>query len=66
MADELIQVKRPWQSRTVILNLVLAVSAFFVGGNAFVQAHLAEFGMGWGILNIILRSVTKDKISLGD
>lgn len=65
--------KKPWQSKTLLLNGALGVLAFvalFVPGaeaaQAFINGHGAEIGMVWSILNIILRAVTKDKISLGE
>ncbi len=66
-------VKKPWQSKTILLNAVLGLAAFvaiFIPGaesvKAFIDVHAVQIGLGWSVLNMILRAVTKDKISLGD
>lgn len=65
--------KKPWQSKTMLLNavagLVGAVALFVPGASVvteFLAAHAAELTMVWGILNMIVRTVTKDKIALVD
>ena len=65
--------KKPWQSKTMVLNALLglasAVALFWPAANVvpqFVQAHGAEVGMVWALLGIVLRAVTKDRISLID
>lgn len=67
------ETKKPWQSKTVVLNAVVgllaAVAAFVpaaAGAQAWIGAHAVEIGMGWSILNVVLRAVTKDKISLSE
>lgn len=67
------QVKKPYLSRTIIVNTLLGVISavsLFVPAAApvaeFIKSHAAEIGMVWGILNIILRAITKDKIQLQD
>lgn len=67
------ETKKPWLSKTVIVNavmgVVMAVAAFYPPAKVvsdFISAHAAEIGMVWGILNIILRAITKDKISLSE
>ena len=67
------ETKPAWTSKTIIVNAVLgmlAAVAVFVPGaevaRAWIGAHGAEIGIGWSILNIVLRAITKDKISLGD
>lgn len=65
--------KKPWQSKTLLTNGVLGLVGFvalFIPGaelvQTFMSAHASEIAMVWSILNIVLRAVTKDKISLGD
>ena len=67
------EVKRPWQSKSMVLNGVLGLlsaAALFMPGAeslaAWINGHAAEVGMAWGVLNIVLRAVTKDKIGLHD
>lgn len=54
--------KKPWQSKTLIANLILAVLAFFPAVKDHVTAE--QLGMIFAIVNAGLRLVTKDKISL--
>lgn len=57
--------KKPWQSKTLWINLAVAVSALFVpGGTDWISAHPVEITVGFSVLNIVLRLVTKDKISI--
>lgn len=65
--------KKPWQSKTLVVNAVLglvAAVALFVPGalvvKDFIVGHALEIGMGWSILNLALRAITKDAISLVD
>lgn len=65
--------KKPWTSKTIVVNAVLgivaAVAVFMPGAQSFhdfITGHAAEIGMGWSILNIVLRTITKDKVSLSD
>lgn len=65
--------KRPWQSKTLFVNGVMgglsALALFWPGASGLAEwlnGHAAEVGMAWGILNIVLRAVTKDKVSLSD
>lgn len=52
------------QSKTVIVNALIALSAFIPSVQSFVQAHPTEVLLGIGILNGILRYVTKGKVVL--
>lgn len=65
--------KKPWQSKTIIVNAVLglmaALAVFMPGASevsAWIGAHGGEIAVGWSILNVLLRLITKDKISLVD
>ncbi len=65
--------KSPFQSKTIILNSVMAIlmglSAFMPGSNtvlAFLRDHGAEIATIWSILSIGLRMVTNGKITLVD
>lgn len=59
--------KKPWQSKTMWLNALGAVSALFIPGvAAWISAHPAELTMVWAGLNMALRYLSKDKITLGD
>lgn len=53
---------KPWYASKVVLgNIFMAVAMVlcqfpaFAGVGEFINTHFAEFGMGWGMLNIFLR-----------
>ena len=65
--------KKPWQSKTVWLNVImgvsLALSSLVPGGLAvhdWVGAHMDLIGMVWAGANVVLRFISKDKLSLED
>jgi hypothetical protein len=65
--------KKPWQSKTVWVNVVMGVSLALAplvpGGQAiheWVGGHLDLIGMVWAGLNVALRFITKERITLGD
>lgn len=58
--------KKPWFSRTIIFNILFAASALYPPVSDWLKSHVEILGMVWGGLNVVLRLVTKDKISLGD
>lgn len=66
-------VKKPWQSKTILLNAVIgvciALSPFMPGGQIvadWIRAHMETVGLVWMVLNIALRAITKGKIVLVD
>lgn len=65
--------KKPWQSKTIVVNAVLglmaALAVFMPGANdvaSFINSHGGEIAVGWSILNVLLRLITKEKITLVD
>jgi hypothetical protein len=63
--------KKPWQSKTILVNGVLGLAAFiclFWEGAAvvkpWVEANAMSIGMFWSVANIVLRAISKDKIGL--
>lgn len=65
--------KKPWQSKTMLLNgiggLVLFVGLFVPGAevvDSFIKLNATTIGMVWSVLNMVLRAMTKDKIVLVD
>jgi hypothetical protein len=66
-------VKKPWLSKTIILNFILGAIAAaipFVPAlhvvSDWISANVALVGVVWSALNIALRFITKDKIVLVD
>lgn len=57
--------KKPWQSKTILLNFICATSALFIPSvGEWVNAHPLEVTSLFSILNIVLRVISKDKISI--
>lgn len=56
--------KAPYKSKTLWVNLLMAVAAFFPAAQAVIQNHPEAVMAGFGIINMVLRLVTKDKIGL--
>lgn len=65
--------KKPWFSKTIIINAILGVcvglSPFIpalAGVGEFFKVNAIMIGTLWSVLNIILRAISKDTISLED
>lgn len=65
--------KKPWQSKTVILNMILAGLGFVayfwpgaIGIENWIHANDTLIASIWGLLNVILRFASKDSISLSE
>lgn len=57
--------KKPWKSKTLILNLIVAILAVaYPPAVSFIQANSELVMALFAGLNMILRLVTKDKIGL--
>jgi hypothetical protein len=67
------ETKAPWQSKTMVVNALLGLAscvALFLPAAKGLADLLASnaplVGAVWALLNIVLRAVTKEKISLTD
>lgn len=65
------QTKKPWQSRTMVVNGIMGLVAFvalFVPGaeavKTFIESNAEGITMVWAVLNMALRFITKEKVSL--
>lgn len=53
--------KKPWESKVVVMNVIMAVAMILVqfpqlaSAGDFLKQYFAEAGMGWAIINIVLR-----------
>ena len=56
--------KKPWLSKTILTNLLIAILAFFPGVSDFVASNPQIVIAFWSITNIVLRWISKDKIQL--
>jgi hypothetical protein len=59
---------KPWfLSKTIWSNLLLGLAmmlgAFVPSVAEFIRTYFAEAGVGWALLNIILRVITKKELS---
>jgi hypothetical protein len=65
--------KKPWESKTIVIaaivGILTSIVPFFPGLSAFqdwINSNGVLIGAGWSVLAIVLRSVTKDAVSLQD
>lgn len=57
--------KPAWQSKTLIVNAVLALSALFLPSvGDWVQGHGTEVGLVFAGLNMVLRLLTKKPVDI--
>lgn len=58
--------KKWYQSKTMLTNILfglgMVVGVFVPSVQSFIQEYFQEAGMGWALLNIVLRLVTKEEI----
>lgn len=59
--------KKPLYSRTLWVNLIMAVSALFIPGvGSWMSGNIETVTIIFTGINMLLRLVTKNKISLND
>ena len=59
--------KKPYQSKTLIVNALVAVLALVApGASEFISAHPGEVAVAFSMINMALRLISKDKISLSE
>lgn len=64
MAEKILETKKPWQSKTVWMNLIVAVAAFFPTAQEWIASNPEAFAGIITVLNMGLRLASKDKVSL--
>lgn len=59
-------VKKPWLSKTLWTNLILAVAAMFwpAAGDAIAN-HPEVAAIVWSGINMLLRFISKDQLQIG-
>jgi len=60
---------KPWYlSKTILVNifmgLAMIIGSFKPSVADFIKVYFAEAGTAWAFINIILRAISKDKLSL--
>ena len=59
--------KKPWQSKTIIMNFVLAASALlYPPVSEWISANPVAVASAWAVLGILVRLITRDRVSLGE
>lgn len=58
--------KKPWLSKTLIMNAVVALAAFYPPAAEFVKANAEMCLMSLGMVGMALRMFTKGAISLSE
>ncbi len=57
-----------WQSKTILVNILMGLAMILAQFNPsaaeFIKQYLGEAGTAWAIINIVLRLISKDKISI--
>lgn len=56
--------KKPWESKTNWVALIVAVSAFFPPVQAWIAANPDVFAQVIGGIFFVLRMITKDKVAI--
>ncbi len=56
--------KKPWQSKTNYVALVIAIAAFFPQVQLFIAANPEAFASGVSVVFMILRQISSGKISI--
>jgi hypothetical protein len=51
-------------SKTFWMQVLAIVALLIPASAAFIKEYFAEMGMGWALVNVILRLVTKDKVEI--
>lgn len=64
MAEKLLETKKPWQSKTVWMNFLIALAAFFPTAQEWIAGNPEAFAGIVTVLNMGLRFASKDKVSL--
>lgn len=59
--------KKPWQSKTLLVNAVCALSALlYPPVGQWIAAHPVEVATMFSLLNMVLRLVTKVPVTIGE
>lgn len=51
-------------SKTFWLNAVMLVAMAVPAAKGFIEQYFSEVGMGWALINMVLRLVSKERLSL--
>lgn len=57
------ETKKPWQSKTLWANAIVAVAAFFPPATSWISQNPEGFSLVLGGLNMLLRVVSEKKVT---
>lgn len=61
------ETKKPWESKTLWMNAIIAVLAIaWPSAGAYIAANPETATMAFAVLNIVLRLVTKGKVQISE
>jgi len=55
--------KKWYLSKSVWVNVVMLVAAIVPASQAFLAQYFSEVGIGWSMVNLVLRAVTKQELT---
>lgn len=68
MADEIVvpapAPKKWYVSKTFWVNFLMLIVMIVPQSEVFVKEYFSEIGMGWALVNIVLRLISKGKIEI--
>lgn len=65
MTDIIPVESKPWYtSKTIWVNALGLVAMIVPQSSAFISEHFSAVGIGWSLINVVLRLVTKGKIEI--
>lgn len=62
-------VVKPWYfSKTILVNVIMGIAMILAQFKpevaAWITSNLGEAGTAWAFINVVLRIITKDKVSI--
>lgn len=58
------ETKPVYLSKTFWVQILAVIALVIPASSQFIQAHFTEAGMGWAMINVVLRLISKDKVQL--
>jgi len=56
--------KKWYMSKTFWVQVLMLAVVIYPGAEPFVKEYFSEIGMGWALINIVLRLITKGKVEI--
>jgi len=52
-----------WKSKTVWMQVLALIVVVVPASNAVIAPYFSEAGIGWAVINLVLRALTKQELS---